>query len=77
MSSDVSCWLSRTVLKMRINVSFAAEGPPTPGAPPPAADGALPSLFTAMQEQLGLKLEAGRAPISVLVIDRLQRPTAD
>jgi uncharacterized protein (TIGR03435 family) len=34
-----------------------------------------PSLFTAMQEQLGLRLEATRGPVSVLVIDRVERPS--
>jgi uncharacterized protein (TIGR03435 family) len=28
-----------------------------------------------MQEQLGLRLEAGRGPVSVLVIDRVERPS--
>jgi len=36
-----------------------------------------PSLFTALQEQLGLKLETGRAPVEVTVIDRLARPVDD
>ena len=36
-----------------------------------------PSLFTAVQEQLGLKLEAAKAPVDVLVIDRLEKPSAD
>ncbi|PYS53171.1 MAG: hypothetical protein DMG13_13655 [Acidobacteria bacterium] len=34
-----------------------------------------PSLFTAMQEQLGLKLEAEKRPGEVLVIDSVQRPS--
>jgi len=36
-----------------------------------------PGLFTAVQEQLGLKLEAKRAPTDVLVIDAATRPTQD
>jgi uncharacterized protein (TIGR03435 family) len=36
-----------------------------------------PSLFTALQEELGLKLESTRAPVDVLVIDHVELPTAN
>ena len=52
-----------------------AGEPPAP--PPPAADPDGPNLFTAIQEQLGLKLESGRGPVEVIVIDRLEKPTLD
>jgi uncharacterized protein (TIGR03435 family) len=45
------------------------------GVTPPLADG--PSIFTAVQEQLGLKLESTKGPVDVLVIDRVERPTED
>lgn len=42
---------------------------------PPASD--KPSIFAALQEQLGLKLEAERGPVDVVVIDHVERPTED
>jgi uncharacterized protein (TIGR03435 family) len=42
---------------------------------PAASD--KPSIFTAVQEQLGLKLESTRGPVDILVIDHVERPTAD
>lgn len=38
---------------------------------------AAPGLFTAVQEQLGLKLEAVKAPADVIVIDKVERPSAN
>ena len=40
-----------------------------------AANDALPDLFTVFQQQLGLKLEATKALIDVLVIDQVSKPT--
>jgi uncharacterized protein (TIGR03435 family) len=51
--------------------------PAAPGGQPPAApdDANIPSLFTALEEQLGLKLLPLRGPVDMLVIDRVERPS--
>jgi uncharacterized protein (TIGR03435 family) len=45
--------------------------------PDPTADVAGPSIFTAFEEQLGLKLESTRGPIDALIIDSVERPMPD
>lgn len=49
-------------------IYFAWEGNPPPDNP-------APSIFTVMQESLGLKLEPTTAPVVFLVIDHIERPT--
>jgi uncharacterized protein (TIGR03435 family) len=52
-----------------------------PGLPPPppgtitGTDAGGPTIFTAVQEQLGLKLESGKGPVPLLVVDSVSKPT--
>lgn len=53
---------------------------PPPGStnerlPLPPADSTAPSLFNALQEQLGLKLVAAKGPVEILVVDHIERPS--
>jgi uncharacterized protein (TIGR03435 family) len=49
------------------------------GAPPPPPDNveAPPDIFAAFQQQLGLKLESTKAPADVIVIDKVEKPSAN
>lgn len=65
--------VDRTELTGSYDVALRFAGEGRPGAPPRDPD--APSIFTALQEQLGLKLEPERGRVEVLVIDRIDRPT--
>jgi uncharacterized protein (TIGR03435 family) len=64
-----------------INLEWTPDDSPVnqllpPNAPKPARSNvAGPSLFTALQEQLGLKLESQRGPVDVLVVERAEKPS--
>lgn len=49
--------------------------PATEPQPRPGDADAPPDIFTAFQQQLGLKLESSKAPADVLVIDRAEKPS--
>ena len=49
--------------------------PPDPNFRPPPADPNRPSLFTAIQEQLGLRLDSEKGPVDMIVIDSVSKPT--
>jgi hypothetical protein len=64
-----------------IQLSFlpddTAAMPPPPSGAAPALEMKVPSILTALQEQLGLRLEATKGPVEVIVIDHVERPSGD
>ena len=73
--------VDRTGLTGRFDFELAWTADDLRAAAPDAAAGVAPNdraaLFTALQEQLGLKLEAAKGPVEFVVIDAAERPTAD
>ena len=64
-------------LKYAPDGRYAGPIAPPPGAPTPPVDPDAPGDSTAIQEQLGLKLESARGPVEVVVIDKFEKPTLD
>ena len=62
------------VLQWTPDESQAVRPPPDGTAAAPPAD-AGPSFFTALQEQLGLKLDSQKGPVEIFIIDRVEKPT--
>ena len=64
--------VNRTALagKYDFELSWTPDAGPCAGS----AEG-LPSIFGAIEQQMGLKLESAKGPVEVLVIDRVERPT--
>ena len=56
------------------NYEFTLVYRPETGRPPDPAD-ERPNVFTALQEQLGLKLESARGPVTFILVERIERPT--
>lgn len=56
-----------------INLKWTPEG--QEGKPDGLSDTNAPDLFTALQEQLGLKLEPSKGPVDTLVVDHVEMPT--
>jgi uncharacterized protein (TIGR03435 family) len=51
---------------------------PSSGVPAPAApESNLPTLSVAIEEHLGLKLESGKGPAPIIVIDRIEKPSGN
>lgn len=75
--------LNKTYLtgKFDFMLNWAEDRPVQPSsadaAVPVAADPTGPSIFTALQEQLGLKLESGKGPVEIIVIEHVERPSGN
>jgi uncharacterized protein (TIGR03435 family) len=85
LAENLGNQLGRTVVDrtgLEGNFAFELEWTPDPGQPldlldpsPAPADPSGPSIFTALQEQLGLKLEPQKDPVEILIIDHVEKPS--
>ena len=73
--------VDRTGLAGEFDFDLQFAPPPTTGSIdagiPVAPLDAAASIFTALQEQLGLRLESTRGPVELMVIDSAERPSED
>jgi uncharacterized protein (TIGR03435 family) len=73
--------VDKTGLEGRWDFTLSFAPAPAPGQQAEAVPGALdpgaPDLFTALREQLGIKLDAVKGPVDVFVIDSVERPAPD
>jgi len=77
LAAALSRTLGRTVVdETSLGGSYDVSLHWTPDEAPPAVDNSAdPSLFTALQEQLGLRLESAKGPVEVLIVDRAEKPS--
>ena len=69
--------INRTRLEGAFDVEQLRFAPDGFGIAPANRPDAAPSIFTALEEQLGLRLEPARGPVPFVVIDSVQPPTPD
>ena len=84
LSRNYTSDLGRTVIERTgltgtfdVHLTWSIDPLAGPAAPDTASppDLAGPSLFTALQDQLGLRLESAKGPVEVLVIDHIEKPS--
>ena len=82
-ANSLGMWVGRVVIDRTgltgpydFNLTWTPDQMPQrpAGAPEPPANADGPSIFTAVQEQLGLKLDSQRGPVEMLIIDRAEKP---
>ena len=83
LAGNLSFPLDRTVIdktgltsRYDFQLQWTADNAANGGADSGATD-LPPDLFTAIQEQLGLKLQAAKGPVATLVVDHVEQPTAN
>lgn len=59
------------------DVKYAPEDEHGGGSPDNGTSDQVPSVFTALEEQLGLKLQSSKGPVETLVIDQVEKPAQD
>ena len=67
--------VDKTGLTGKVDAHLTFDPVITANSTEPSTDQTLPSIFTAVQEQLGLKLESARGQVDVLVIEGAERPS--
>ena len=79
LAKDISMLLARPVVDntgIKGEFDFRLAWTPEQTAPPPMSDvDAGADLFSALQEQLGLRLESAKGPVEVIVVDHVERPS--
>jgi uncharacterized protein (TIGR03435 family) len=58
-----------------IQMNYAPPGPPGAADPALSTEPSAPTIFNALQEQLGLKLESEKAPLDYFIIDSMEKPS--
>lgn len=70
---DLTLKYTPEYVALRASTATTSEGQPAP----PASDPSGTSIFSALQDQLGLKLESGKAPVEIIVIDHIEKPSGN
>jgi uncharacterized protein (TIGR03435 family) len=70
---DLTLKYTPEYIALRSSTATASEGQPAPSGSDPTGT----SIFKALQDQLGLKLESGKGPVEIIVIDHIERASGN